>query len=89
MYIKEVISYLSVVLWNKSFIYLGGDSANKCDGSYRPSPNLRTSRAAPDSRDVSGRVSAPFTVYSSSLTLHPLSSLPLDFQIYSLLVPGL
>ena len=35
---------------------------------------------------VSGLVSAPFPVYSFALTLHPLSSLPLDSQ-YTLSLP--
>jgi hypothetical protein len=35
---------------------------------------------------VSGLVLAPFPVYSFALTLHPLSSLPLDSQ-YTLFLP--
>jgi hypothetical protein len=37
---------------------------------------------------VSGLVLAPFPVYSFALTLHPLSSLPLDSQYTLFLVPG-
>jgi hypothetical protein len=37
---------------------------------------------------VSDLVSAPFPIYSFALTLHPLSSLPLDSQYTLFLVPS-